>query len=206
MWQNSGLKKIHLYVFDQMGALDEQYVIGNLPYLPEFRAEKCRRLSNLSDKAACVMAYQLLQRGLREVYGITAPPEFGFSALGKPYLIDQPDIHFNLSHCRQGVVCAVADFEIGVDIQDVSTNDPRVVARVLPENEMMDYHNSANPGRFFRNIWAMKESYAKCYGLSVADVLQFSTPDGNYQIRDEYAYVIALSSTEPDTQVIEHIV
>ena len=87
---------------------------------------------------------------------------------GKPYFAEQPDIHFNLSHSGDYVACAMADREIGVDIQ--KWKEPvkeSLVKRVLQETEE----------GFFFDIWAAKEAYCKCIGKGLAKDMRELTCD-----------------------------
>ena len=65
----------------------------------KFKYEQGQRLS--------VAAYLLLKEGLRQEYGLTENPLFGYHEDGKPFIEGHADIHFNLSHCKEAVVCAV---------------------------------------------------------------------------------------------------
>lgn len=42
-------------------------------------------------------------------HGITGNPVFEYVKHEKPVLRDYPDIHFNLSHCRRGIMCVIDD-------------------------------------------------------------------------------------------------
>jgi hypothetical protein len=45
------------------------------------------------------------------------------------------NISFNLSHCDQGVVRAISEYSVGVDIQNVIKNLQRLIATVMCEEE-----------------------------------------------------------------------
>lgn len=96
--------------------------------------------------------------------------------LGKPYFADCPDMHFNLSHSGDYVVCAISDEEIGVDIQ--KWKEPvkeSMEKRVLHEKEQ----------GFFFDIWAAKEAYCKCTGEGLAkDMRQLYCDFTNEKIED----------------------
>ena len=90
---------------------------------------------------------------------------------GKPYFKDRQGMFFNLSHSGEYVACALADCEIGVDIQQYRKNIKEgVLKKVLHEKEKEEYQNCTEEekeGLFYR-IWAAKEAYAKYTGEGLA--------------------------------------
>ena len=75
---------------------------------------------------------------------------------GKPYQGTVPGLYFNYSHSGNMVACAIADAEVGVDIQKI-TDGSKVKERIFCKQEL-----SENP--CFTEIWAKKESYLKLTG------------------------------------------
>lgn len=74
----------------------------------------------------------------------------------KPYQATVPGLYFNCSHSGDMVACAVADVEVGVDIQEIVEN-PKVKERIFCPQELK--------GDFcFTEIWTKKESYIKYTG------------------------------------------
>ena len=82
---------------------------------PERRAYALRYRRE-EDQRLCLSAYLLLQRALREEYGLSEVPPFCYGQHGKPALQGYPDIHFNLSHCREAAACVVSTHPVGIDI------------------------------------------------------------------------------------------
>jgi 4'-phosphopantetheinyl transferase len=85
-------------------------------------------------------------------------------------------VSFNLSHAEGLVVCAVADSEVGVDVEkvDPSRTEPAIwehhfapaevaALAALPEAERCE--------RFFR-YWTLKEAYIKARGLGLSSPLR----------------------------------
>ena len=61
---------------------------------------------------------RLLAYGLREQYDLFfSEDDLSFGPKGKPYLSENPEIHFSISHCRGLVVCALNDKPIGADAE-----------------------------------------------------------------------------------------
>ena len=183
---------VYIYLFDKLETLSERFVENNIDKLPEFRRNRCVRYRRDADKRACIISYLLLQQGLNEKFGITEHVEFIYNDHAKPYLADYPYIFFNLSHCEKGIVCAVADFEIGIDIQDIVPFDPAVAGVVCGSDEMRLLAASEDPARLFCKLWTTKESYAKAQGLSVVNVLDVSPPESMVSHRDFAEYCVAL--------------
>ena len=186
------MHKAHLYVFDDMDSLTDDFVESNRHRLPLFRREQCARYRRVSDQNANLLAYLLLMQGLREQYHITEPVSFHYGTHGKPYLREHPGIFFNLSHCKAGVVCALSTVEIGVDIQDIRSVDTAVLQRVCNEKEQKQLAASADPERLFIRLWTQKESYAKAKGVSVASVLKTALPPEIFHSWQLPAYSLTL--------------
>lgn len=80
---------------------------------------------------------------------------------GKPCFVDRKGLFFSLSHSGAYVVCALAEEEIGVDIQQERRSlSPGFIKRILHEREDPD---RTDVSALFR-LWTAKEAYVKCTG------------------------------------------
>ena len=86
---------------------------------------------------------------------------------GKPYFADIP-LFFSLSHSGDYVACAVADYEIGLDIQCIRPLDERLVHRCFTPQEQSILRESKNPDNMFTTLWSIKESYLKATGQGLS--------------------------------------
>ncbi len=146
---------------------DENEFMKRYEKLPLFRREKTDRLSIFEDKCRSVGAWELLRIALSE-HGIKAETEvFSEKENGKPFLVNHPDIFFNLSHSGNTVMCAVSDTEVGCDVQKITSSDLRIADRFFHESEAkaLSKISDENERRilFFR-MWTLKESYIKATG------------------------------------------
>ena len=135
------------------------------------RRDKVLRYRFDVDRRQSLAAYMLLCYGLREEYGIATPPRLGYDDRDKPHLADYPDIHFNLSHCRCGVACAIGREPIGVDIEVIAEVDWDVARRVMSDAQLEHITSSLEPERDFCQLWTMKESLLKQTGEGLSDDL-----------------------------------
>lgn len=75
---------------------------------------------------------------------------------GKPYLQNNSDIFFNLSHSGDYVLCGIADRQIGVDIQKRHDKDVSGVKEKI--------HNAQDKDEDFFLLFSAKEAFCKCTG------------------------------------------
>lgn len=87
---------------------------------------------------------------------------------GKPYLINFPQIHFNISHSKGFVVCAVCDTPVGVDVQKITRYSPAIAKRICNDDELLRLINSSAQDSDFTKLWTRKESALKLYGTGIA--------------------------------------
>ena len=91
-----------------------------LPLLPRISAARRVRVLSIKPegpRVQSVLAELLLRRALREEFGLTELPRIETGEKGKPFFPDYPKIHFNLSHCKYAVACALDSAPVGVDAE-----------------------------------------------------------------------------------------
>jgi len=157
-----------VYIDDHLEALDWE---AALPLLPDERRQKALRYRQESDRRQCVAAWLLLMRGCRELLGWEQLPRVAAAPQGKPYFVGHPDVHFNLSHCREAVACAIDTRPVGIDIERVRPAKDELVKYVCNEIERKHVSESDNPDLAFACLWTRKESMLKLTGEGLCDHL-----------------------------------
>lgn len=156
--------------FDNPDKVEENELAADLRQIPIWRREKALSYRNLDDKVQCVKAFLLLQQALGKEYGITEAPEFEYGPFGKPHLKGYPEIHFNLSHCRSGVMCVVDDSPVGCDIECIpSAPDEEVMRAAFSKDERNRVLTSDNPPLEYASLWTKKEALVKMTGRGIAE-------------------------------------
>lgn len=148
--------------------------------LPEWRRAQVTAIHREQGQRLSVMAYRLLCKALREEHNIDFPPSFAYEEGGKPFLKDHPHIHFNLSHCRAGAACAVADHPVGVDMETVRPYKDALARHALSDDEYARVAASPDPAAAFIRLWTMKEAFAKLTGRGLRDELKTLLPASGY--------------------------
>lgn len=115
------------------------------------------------DAQLSLLGRVLLQQGLKshyhidEVY-IERTPD------NKPYLKGLP-LHFNISHSKELVVCAIAEFPVGIDVEFI---DPKInyldFQFQMTDQEFLKIDRSKDQIGDFFSYWTRKESVMKAHG------------------------------------------
>lgn len=121
----------------------------------------------------------LLIRGLQdlgwaEIFGDLKDPQSLLDVLesrikketwGKPYLIWNPQVYFNISHSGGYGVCAISSRPCGVDIQEIRpVKSRRMVSRTMSQEEQKQIQEAEDSTREFIKLWTYKESCIKLSG------------------------------------------
>ncbi len=151
--------------------------------LDDEERRRADRFINPLHRRRFIQAHTVLRRVLA-AYGAGAPESLVFvrDEDGKPRLTGAGP-RFNLSHSGDGVAVAVADFDVGVDVEQVRPLADRdhLVARFFSPAENAAYE-ALSPDRrqlaFFR-LWTRKEAYLKALGTGLRVSLDsFSVSNG----------------------------
>ncbi len=133
--------------------------------LPDYRKKKADKIHYEKEKHLSVGAWVLLSHALKRE-GLTNIPEIRFSEKGKPFFPEAPDIHFNISHSGQWVMCAVSDSPVGCDIEKIASIDLNIADKYFSKQEyefISLQPESLKTDAFFR-FWTLKESFLKNIG------------------------------------------
>ncbi len=133
-------------------------------------ADRARRFHFERDRERFVIARGLL-RVLLSRYLSTEPGQlaFRYGRFGKPELVTNPNLKFNVSHSNQRVLYAVGTGrELGVDVEHVRPvrNLVGIVERNWTRAEQAAFRQSADGlrDRTFFTLWTLKEAYVKALG------------------------------------------
>ena len=177
----------HLQDFDLADALSR---------LSEQRREQALRYKFELGQRTCAAAYLLLCQGLQQEYGISEQPLFAFGEHGKPSIVGHPEIHFNLSHCREAALCAISDRPVGVDVESVRSFNASLVEYTMNEQEVQQIRQAADPAREFTRLWTMKEALMKLTGEGISnhmkDVLNRSDVTFQTVVSPDRSYVYTI--------------
>lgn len=160
---------VMLYVNDHLQDFDLALA---LQQLSGQRREQALKYRYEMGQRTCAAAYLLLCRGLREEYGITELPIFEYGEHGKPSILGHPEIHFNLSHCREAAVCIINDRPVGVDVESVRPLKDSLAEYTMNDAELNEIRQAANPSLQFTRFWTMKEALLKLTGEGINNHLK----------------------------------
>lgn len=151
--------------------------------LSEQKKIRIDKMKFTDDKKRSVAGEMLAKTAISQMCVIT-PEEIiiNTSSNGKPYTTNA-DIHFNISHCEDWVVCAISDTPVGIDIEKIRPINIKIAKRFFSEDEQI-YLFQKLPGeedftltptddmlkRFFE-IWTSKEAYLKFTGEGITQEL-----------------------------------
>lgn len=143
-----------------------------LTEISDQRREQALKFKHEQGRRLCVLAYQLLQRGLREEYGIEESPVFEYSEHGKPSIAGHPEIYFNLSHCKYTAVCALSDSPVGIDVESVREYKESLARYTMNDDELQRILTAERPDVAFIRFWTMKEALLKLTGDGISNNLK----------------------------------
>jgi len=169
------------------------------PLSPDERARAARFLAERPRRE-----YVATRSTLRQILGqyLNAPPErlgFRYSERGKPSLVDDPKISFNVSHSGDLSVLAVTcGRDIGVDVEWVRADveAAALAARFFSRHErerLLRLHGGEITQAFFR-CWTRKEAYIKARGDGLSLALD------SFDVSLDPGAASALLHTRPDPE------
>lgn len=161
---------------------------------PERKA-KALRFRRFKDQNRSIAAGLLEGYAIRQTIGDSlADYTIEKGAEGKPYLMDYPDVFYNISHAGDYVVCAIGTEPVGIDVEQADKYSESVVKRFFQKDEIEDILGNADEAArkdAFAEYWVMKESFMKLSGAG------FSVPLKSFY-SNRRTGVVRLCETVPE--------
>lgn len=142
--------------------------------------------------------YALLSQALMAEYGLTMLPEVARTDAGKPYFPTLPQLHFNISHTKNLILCALSDRPVGVDIETVRPRRASLPRFALSPEEYRHYEALGGDWSAFYTLWTQKEAWCKYTGLGL-QALWGQTPPPHlcYGTYTDHDWCAAVCGEEP---------
>lgn len=191
-----------IYIADLTCLNDVDLFERLLGLVPESRREKALRFRFPKGKMQS-LGVGLLLRKACEDFGIPEADEYvALEKNGKPYFINHPDVHFNLSHSESRAMCIMScgkDSPVGCDVEAIKRDRGELAERFFMPDEaawIKSFADETLQNSAFYRLWTLKESYMKVTGLGLSlSPSEFSfVLDGNSVmlshngLRKEYAF------------------
>ncbi len=152
-----------------------------LGLLTDEETARHKRFSHIPSAEMYLAARWFSKTLLSELIGRSAESiRFSYAEGGKPYLADEEDLFFNVSHSA-GVIAFISSDrgETGVDVEEIKDRDCLNLARhFFSRQEIGELEKRADPQErdelFFR-IWTQKEAYLKGTGKGLPGGLKHYT-------------------------------
>lgn len=156
-----------------------------LELLPESRLKKLSRMKSKESKKQCIAAGLLLEYGLRQYDICGKDMTFLQNSDGKPYLLEWPKLHYNLSHSGEYAALAIGSFPVGIDIEKLRYGQEKLVKRFFSQEEVEGLLGNFTDSAFTRT-WTRKEAFLKACGTGMRMPLEgFSTMTDVIQINEK---------------------
>lgn len=84
-----------------------------------------------------------------------------YNQYGKPYLINHHNIYFNISHTKEYLIIAIANSELGIDLEYIDDNLDMSIKELIFSRQECELIKT--PKEFY-TLWSKKEAYLKYLG------------------------------------------
>lgn len=145
--------------------------------------ERANRFHFERDRARFIVAHGLLRHLLSRALG-RAEVAFNSGANGKPALVSNENLHFNLSHSADKAVFALAwNRQVGIDLESAEslmrnpTDLPAMAERIFSTNELAHWRGIPDEETriaAFLRAWTRKEACLKAAGLNLNEMAEIA--------------------------------
>lgn len=138
--------------------------------ISDYKTESYNKYRRFEDKLRCLLGQFLIKKMIN--YEINLNPRdmlFDINDYGKPYLKNDSNIHFNISHSGEYVVGIIDRNFVGIDIEKIDNIDFENLSKNFYTKDEHEYLLKQNdPKDCFYKIWTLKESYIKAVGKGLS--------------------------------------
>lgn len=144
-----------------------------LAWLDAHETSRYHRFKHKPSQQCYLQARRIVKEVLAEKLGCLPKDVcFSYNDTEKPYLTNSDVWHFNISHCHTAVVVAIAPFEVGVDVENIS-RCKQVITHAedflnpVSASYVINAETEEDAANVFATHWCCTESYVKCIGSAI---------------------------------------
>ena len=142
----------------------------NIDELSKYRLDKANRYKSNKDRNLSLAAGLVFNMGLKELYNLKEKEiDIGLLEYGKPYVINHPEINFNIAHSNSMSICVFSSTRVGCDIEQVRRFNIDVMNKCYSDKEIEFINKVDNKDLAFTRIWLHKEAFLKNLGIGLND-------------------------------------
>lgn len=185
----------------------------NLCYFVSEEKQACiKRYTSDIDKKLSLYSDLFIRLMLHRKFGISNDEiVISIGKYGKPFVLNFPEFHYNISHTRNAIAVALSCKDVGIDIERILNNQQKIATRCFTADEYKYiYGEQSYQDRRFYEIWTKKEAYIKCVGKGLTMQLNsFNVLDSNSEfkcysfLRDNYMISICGEYLSCENYLIE---
>ncbi|SHK90591.1 4'-phosphopantetheinyl transferase superfamily protein [Fibrobacter sp. UWB12] len=165
------LETTRIYIADISVLKDASVFESFLKKVPEYRQKKAMSFKFEKGKTQSLGVGILLKMACEESGFSGADEHIVYGENGKPFFADFPDVHFNLSHSGERVMCVISPFEVGCDVEIIKGDRGRLAERFFKPEEsawIKHFETLEAQSEAFYRLWTLKECYMKVTGRGMS--------------------------------------
>ena len=144
--------------------LEKNKYLEMLKCLNEYEADKIQRFMKYEDSLRSLYGKYMIKKYL----GVDKL-NLSYNQWKKPFLVDFPNTHINISHSHEWVVVAIDENPVGIDIEKIQDIDMSIAKSFFSKSEseyIFSLHKEKQLEEFYK-IWTIKEAYIKWKGMGM---------------------------------------
>jgi 4'-phosphopantetheinyl transferase len=173
-----GLTLLEIYMVNLDNNLQKEAFDILLNYVSEDKKAQIHRFYHFEDSQRALIGNVLSRYAICRNLNIkNLVITFDKNEYGKPFLLGQNNIHFNISHSGKWVVCAVSDYPVGIDVEIIKSTEIDIAKRFFSKYEYDELQKQPDEQKqaYFYKLWTLKESYIKAVGKGLSIPLESFT-------------------------------
>ncbi len=154
--------------------IEKDYFDRLLSCVSEEKKERINRFHRFEDAQRALLGDVLARYAVCKRLGVrNRDLDLGTNEYGKPVLHQPNDVHFNISHSENWVICAVDNTAVGVDVELIRPTEFKIAERFFSKDEYILLMNQPEEMKlkYFYVLWTLKESYIKMEGKGLSILL-----------------------------------
>lgn len=178
-----GQDDVLVFVSQDLGYNDYERTSHYLSKISDEEQQQYRKFYFDKDRRLYLLSHALLRMCLAHYCGCSEHElTFGKNKYGKPYLLNDVQLKFNLSHSKKATAIAIHknhNLSLGIDIECFNKSEDIIdlAFHYFSESEctMLKQYPAEQQLHVFFKLWSLKESYIKAIGKGLSiDLDSFS--------------------------------